>query len=281
MRRSRKILTEMFVTEATLEFPDGEIDAVNRVLAGAARRGAIPRDALENWPILKGFSPRPAKGADAQKPAGAKPTPKASAPVAKADATPAPDSKSGRVIPATNRFRQPDPEKAAGAAPADPGAKPTPKADKPAGPGMLKRAVSAVRGRDPETGYPKPKSAATKVHGGHGPATSLPRLDRMFGAGDGDEFPEEKTDPEYVSPFAHMGLSGDDSAETDDDPKLAAIKKGLSTARPHAGAKPNLKFPEADAWNGFSGKGGDEPAPPKKQQGRLSRLFKGRRDDDI
>lgn len=299
--RSRKTLSEMFLGEATLEFPDGEIDALNRVLAGAARRGAIPRDALENWPILKGFAPRPKK--DAEKPT-AKPSVKKASPPASGDGGVAPSSRTGRVIPSTNRFRQQGPDGAQAQS------KPTPAASKETGkggskgPGLLKRAASAIRGRDPENGLPLPKAVKRKIPGGHGPATSLPRLGNFFPGHQGQDAPEdplsaypnkepvpssdfdaeERTDPEYVSPFAHLGLSGDDSDERDQDPKLATVKKAFSAVRPHAGPekKPGPKFPEADAWSKFGGQGDDAPEPKKKKkQGKLSRFFKGRRDDDI
>jgi hypothetical protein len=107
----------------------------------------------------------------------------------------------------------------------------------------------------------------------------------MFGSGDGDEFSDdEKTDPGYVSPFAHIpGLGdGDDEPGDQPDPKLDVIRKGLARARPNA-PRPNVGFPEADAWERF-GKdpaGPPSPAAGKRKQGRLSRLFKGRRDDDV
>ncbi len=274
----------MLVSEATLEFPDGEIDAVNRVLAGAARRGAIPRDAVLNWPITNGF---PARSKAEPKPVS-KPKPKESPPQKKGPAPEGnvePDTRSGRVIPSTNRFRQPDRDpsgnddrpKSAGSS----------KDRDRAGPGLLKKAVSKVTGKDPETGYRKPRPANVKVHGGHGPATSLPRLDRVFGSGTGDEFSDERTDPEYVSPFAHIsGLSGDGDEADDKDPKLAAIRKGLTKAKPHAPKPPNTGFPEAGAWEKFgrdrtgTDVGGGNSGK-KRQQGRLSRLFKGRRDNGI
>lgn len=190
------------------------------------------------------------------------------------------------MIPSTNRFRQDqkkDPKWDEFVTPDDSKEKgPGNSKDEPK-PGVLKRAAAAVRGRDPVTGYKKAKPAAQKVYGGHGPATSLPRLDRMFGSGDGDEFSDEKTDVGYKSPFAHLGLSGGDEPDQDDDPKVATIRKGLAKAKPKAG---NMRFPEADVWDRFSGKGGGPTPKPttatkKKQQGKLSRFFKGRRDDDI
>lgn len=274
--KSRRILSKMFLSEAVLEFPDGEIDSLNRVLAGAARRGAIPRDALENWPMIKGSIPK-TKADEPKKPQVAKSKEKApEAPAKGSEKKPEPSSRTGRVIPATNRFRQ---DSTKGSSPISGGTAPKPSKPIPKGPGVAKRAISAIRGKDPESGLPKPKSAVTKVHGRHEPA-SLPRLDRMFGD-DGNGFSDdEKTDPGYVSPFAHLsGLSGGD--EDDDDPKVAAIKKGFSQARAKSGPKANVGFPEADVWNKFSGGSDSNEPQPKRKQGRLSRLFKGRRDDDI
>ena len=309
-RKSKKILSEMFVSEATLEFPDGEIDAMNRVLAGAARRGAIPRDALENWPILKGFAPRHPKKDASGSDGRAKPSVKPSTPMGAGPASSASAStpgKSGRVIPATNRFRQDQGHSTSSHRPGDSvGSKPTTGTDRPSGPGILKRAVSAVRGVDPETGFKKQKSAAFKVHGGDGPAR-LPNLDRFFPSGDASSKPggppddesdplsaypnkepvpapdfqdDEKTDPDYVSPFSHLGISGGD--DDDRDPKVSAVKKAFSKARPHADRTPK-DSPEADAWARFGGQGDDDKPDVKKakKQGKLSRFFKGQRDDDI
>lgn len=272
---SRRILTEMFVSEATLEFPDGEIESVTRVLAGAARRGAIPRNASENWPILPGFAPRPQKAKEPPAVAKTKPPQSKPSTTTVTSPSPAPSSRTGRVIPATNRFRQEDPKASTPTAGASVTTKPTTKPSSASGIGTVKKAISAVRGRDPETGLPKPKSAVTKVYGGHEPATSLPRLDRIFGDGDGgdDEFPDEKTDPGYRSPFAGIsGLSNEDEPE-ETDPGIAAVKKGFSVAKPKVG-------PTGDMG---SKRGTTEPPETQKKskQGRLSRLFKGRRDDDI
>jgi len=302
--RSSRLLKEIFVSEATLEFPDGEIDAVNRVLAGAARRGAIPRDAVENWPILKSSDrpvskPTPAKPKtrDAKEPSGS--GSKASAPT-----TEPPSKRTGRVIPATNRFRQKEPESEPGSREAP--SKGTKKASA-SGPGVLKRAVSAVSGKDPETGLPKARPANVKVKSGR--ATSLPDLTKFFpnrqraavkANDDGSEddplaaFPNKQPEPSgdpdldsdergYVSPFSGIPGMGSDDSDDESDPKIAAIKHGFKKAKSGAAAAPAkaTKYPEADIWDRFGGKGDTKEPPRGKQQGRLSRLFKGRRDDDI
>lgn len=287
-RGSQTSLSRLFLSEAYLEFPDEDIAPVGRVIASAARNGRIPRNAAEDWEIRKGPVPKasvpaPAKAAPApaNRPKPKEPTGKAS--VGPAASPPAPSSRTGRVIPATNRFRQPD----AGGPDEPPASAPGKKRQKPtvrSGPGAVSRAAAALRGRDPESGLPRPRSAVSKAHGGHGPATSLPRLDRMFGSGEGDEFPDERTDPEYVSPFAHIpGLSGNDDDDSESDPKVAAVRKGFAAARPKAGGKPNVGFPEADVWDRFGGgpEPDDDSKSKKRGQGRLSRFFKGRRDDDI
>jgi hypothetical protein len=277
---SARILKEMFLAEATLEFPDLEIAAVTRMIQSNERAGRIPRGATENWPILPGQAGTK----------GARPTPKATVakPAAKvASPTPANGDLSGRGIPSTSSLRSGDSAElsheppsglkkftggkgAAQGKKADPGKGAT-------GPSGLSRLYSKARGKDPETGLPVPKSASSKVYGG---AQQPPPAFR--------EPPQSFTGqaPENQPLFNVPGVT-DQPEPTDDplDPKLATIKKGLSAAKPNLPPRQVPSFPEADVWDRFSGKTGhSEPAQPvqrTQQQGRLSRLFKGRRDDGI
>ena len=327
---SKRILTEIFLPEATLEFPDSEIAAVTRMIQSATRAGRLPRDAAENWPIASGPARRQQASAPTSPTTPAAPTkPTVKAPVTPAQAKPASNSvqtSSGRSFPSTNRFVQGTSPAVAPATPTSntkskPKVKPKSASagvDTPTKPGLIKRAAAAIKGVDPTTGYKTAKSANFKVPGNHGPANNLPRLGNFFpgsssaqGSTDKDDpladYPnkepvpaneptgfedDSKTDPEYVSPF--RGIPGLDTSKDDErsgDPidrlKTKHIKRAFAAARsktdgPTPKPKPD-EFPNAKAWDslGNGDKGADEPPQKKKQQGRLSKLFKGRRDDDI
>lgn len=277
---SARILKEMFLTEATLEFPDSEIAAVTRMIQSNERAGRIPRGATENWPILPGQAGTK----------GARPTPKATGaakPAAKA-ATPAPANgdPSGRGIPSTSSLRgggstelshEPPSglKKFTGGKAAAQGKKADP-GKGAAGPSGLSRLYSKARGKDPETGLPVPKSASSKVYGG---AQQPPPAFREPPQSFVGQAPEDR--PLFNVP----GITGQPEPDDSGDQKIAAIKKGLSAAKPNLPSGQAPSFPEADVWDRFSGKTGhsgpEQPAQRTQQQGRLSRLFKGRRDDGI
>ena len=158
-------------------------------------------------------------------------------------------------------------------------------------PSALRRVYSKARGRDPETGLPRPKGASVKAPGGgSGPRfRDIPdRPERLVGQASEDE-----------PLFRGLGLS-DQGPEDDDDPAVATIKRGLTRAKPKAAAQAKASTPpgrgERDRtadWNRngsvpwWSGPEADGPPTQsgasggRKQQGRLSRFFKGRRDDGI
>lgn len=305
-----RILTEMFLPEATLEFPDSEIAAVTRMIQSNERAGRIPRGAAENWPIVQGAAT-----------SRTKPTPKASPtrPAPRATPTPAGRDLSGRGVPAQSSLRGGD--GGDGKLSHEPpsglkkymggkgGSKPPKDRDRnspehrpSAGPSALKRLYSKARGKDPETGLPVPKSAVTRVPGG-GPT-------RITSIGSNGPQPSSNEDPLADYPnkepvpvpdgptgrfrgqksqdeplFNVPGITGQPDTDDAGDEKVAAIKRGLSGALPNVPRRKPPSFPEADVWDRFAGMTGHQepaaPAPQKKQQGRLSRLFKGRRDDDI
>lgn len=280
-----RILTEMLLPEATLEFPDSEIAAVTRMIQSNERAGRIPRGATENWPIVQG-------GAGSK----AKPTPKASPakPTPKASSAPAGGDLSGRGVPAQSSLRGGDAPsggklsheppsglkkyvgggKGTGSKPSKGKEEPEPKAD--TGPSALKRLYSKARGKDPETGLPTPKSAVTRVHGGDAPGRphTFNDPDRQLVGQKPDDAPL----------FNVPGVTDQPDADDTGDEKVAAVKRGLSGALPNVPRRQPPSFPESDVWDRFAGMTGhQEPAAPapQKQQGRLSRLFKGRRDDNI
>jgi hypothetical protein len=278
---SSRLLTEMFISEATLEFPDSEIAAVTRMIQSNERAGRIPRGATENWPIVQGGR------AGASTPGPAKPTVKAK-PTAKASASGG--DLSGRGVPSQSSLRSGEPSQGLSHEPpsglkkytrpdAGKKAKPKDKDAKADGGGdgthsLLKRAYSKARGRDPENGLPLPKSATSKVYGGQ--ASSTPR---PFNAPP-ERFVGQKSEDEPL--FNVPGVTG--AQEPDDgDEKVAVIRKGLSAAKPNLPPRQAPSFPEPNVWDRFAGSVGDEPPTQAKsyQQGRLSRLFKGRRDNGI
>lgn len=117
---SRRLLTEAFLGEATLEVPEGDTEAMKRVLAGAIKRRALPLSAASWW-VTKPAAQQQRRATDR------KATSKVNATDsnhADADAMAAhdwpgwrkrgdssPDSpvtskRTGRTVPATNRFVQ-------------------------------------------------------------------------------------------------------------------------------------------------------------------------------
>lgn len=266
----------MFLGEANLEVPDNEMASLKRVVASAARIGRLPKDA-EKW--IKDVGPKARRASDA-----APPVPTKAAP-AHGPMPVAPDSRSGRIVPATNRFRQPDPvaqdDDGEDSTPAAAPSKPAPKA-KPEGPGLMKRAFSALRRRDPENNLPIPKSANTKVPGKPGKA-SLPDLGRFFNTDSAQgshaasvddplaDYPNKAPQPAhdidvdsepapYKSPFASLGTQ--DADEDDDDPVIKKVTTAFSSA------KKKEKAPEAnDDFEGDEKTDVDvKPAPKAKAQ---------------
>lgn len=313
---SARTLTEMFLPEATLEFPDSEVAAVTRMIQSNERAGRIPRGATENWPIVQSGNGGGSKASKGKRPpltnlpdsnladldayvydraqgnitpSKAKPTTKPSV-KARGPSPGASGDASGRGVPSQSSLRSDEPGDGTlshkppgglkkyigggnGAKAIKGKDKPEPKAS--ADPSRLKRLYSKARGKDPETDLPTPKSAATKVHGG-GPSTRAHTFndpDRKFVGQQPDDAPL----------FNVPGVTDQPDHDDSGDEKVAAVKQGLSGALPNVPRRSPPSFPEADIWDRFAGMTGhqDPAAPISKKQGRLSRLFKGRRDDNI
>ncbi len=276
MAASRRILNQMFVHEATLEFPDAEIATVTRMVQSATRAGRLPRDAAENWPIVAGSGGGGSRKAVPSKPA-VRPSPKSSS-----GGSPSGDP-SGRLVPAQSSLRSGDSAGGLSHTPprglrkftkgstGDASDNPSSSGESPAvKPSLLKRAYSKARGRDPENDLPVPKGAASKVSGG--PTRAFPDLPDTPARLKGQSSEDEPL-------FRGLGLSGQETDSDDDDPAIATIKRGLSKAKPAADGQRvrkdagETKPEEQPTQSGADG--------GKRQQGRLSRLFKGRRDDGI
>lgn len=261
----KRLLTGIFLSEAVLEFPDAEQAAVTRVIQSAVRAGRLPRDAAENWPITTGSRQKSPSTASGESP------PQRSKPTTRSAGGGGGKDPSGRLVPSQSTLRTGDPDTMshepprslrkhmAGSTASSPTKTDSPSKTGPTPPSLLKRAFSRVRGRDPENNLPIPKSAVQKVS--HGP------VDPDFG--------QERP---YVSPFAHIpGLSTDEFEDDTEggDPRTDTIKRGLRTAGPHVARD---RRPDNDNDNDDDSGSGVRGRP---KQGRLSRLFKGRRDDGI
>lgn len=218
--KADRLLTEMFVSEATLEVPDSEMAPLKRVFAGAIRSRRLPQTATD-WLVDRG--PKARRAADRAKPAS-----NASKPAPPADI--GPSARTGRAIPATNRFRQQsddEPDAPHGEMPSGNDSSDSDTAHGShtgARPSALTRAWAALRGKDPETGLRKPPSAQARVYGKAGPATNLPRFDRIPDS-DTEEGP-------YRSPFQGLGIPSDDS--DDEDPFVGHLAQSLGKAKAKA-----------------------------------------------
>lgn len=102
----RRVLAEAraALAEAALEVPDGDTEAMKRVIAGAIKRRALPLSAKDWW--VKDTGPRLRRASDrapSASPAPAAPTAPRREP---ASGGPETNMRTGRTVPATNRFLQ-------------------------------------------------------------------------------------------------------------------------------------------------------------------------------
>lgn len=230
--RNRKVL------EAHLEVPDRWMAALGQVIGSATRSGRLPKDA-KGW--LDDRSPQNRRASDAPK---EPPRPAAPAPKKDDQERVSPSSRTGRIIPATNRFRaqaqddqKSEPEE--------------PKAGRK--PSAARDDFDEEEPTDPGEEFPQFPPAAPA-------AQKLDLLPSQIGGGSGDD--------EYRSPFDWKKI--DPQGTADYDPVLGrhepkAKKKGplsLLKRRPKDGRKELDK-----ALKSFD---------KKKRGGLLRRLVRGK-----
>lgn len=259
------------VLEAQLQVPDRWMAALGQVVGSATRSGRLPKDA-SSWLVDR--SPQNRRSSDASpEPPPPAPPPPTKEPRGGGDV--APSSRTGRVIPATNRFRNgsSDDRAPAGDRPSPPpvkakgGRKDDSDADAPVDwaharsdrkKGTLSRMWHGLMGTDPETGLKVPKRQRLRAPGGAVGKARIPDFSRIS-----DEPGEDRP---YRSPFSGIDLPKDDDGE--EDPQVRDVANSLGKFKRAARKPPAGKddFDDTDT---------DPDADPlgTKGESRLVRIF--------